>query len=55
MTLADIIVGAFLTVHFMMRFEEPFRASVPHLTAWFNGLATSEIFTKVYGEIKICK
>ncbi len=54
-TLADIIIGSFLNVHFVMRFEESFRNSVPHLSAWFSALSVSEQFAKVYGEIKLCK
>lgn len=53
-TLADIIMGSFLNVHFTMRFEESFRNTVPKLTAWFTALSKSEPFVKVYGDIKLC-
>lgn len=53
-TLADIIMGSFLNVHFTLRFEESFRSTVPRLTAWFEGLIKTEPFVKTYGEIKLC-
>jgi len=55
MTLADILVFCSLISAFQLVLDADFRKSVPHLTKWFNHMASLPEVRKRAGAIKGCQ
>jgi glutathione S-transferase len=54
-TLADIVISSFLTIHFMKRFDGTFRQTIPHASGWFEKMAATEEIKTIYGKFNLCK
>jgi glutathione S-transferase/putative methionine-R-sulfoxide reductase with GAF domain len=53
-TLADIHLFGYFEFCFQVSFDEGFRKSIPHLTAWFERVAADKHVAGIYGKIFLC-